>query len=182
MLVRFSRKQTSRNPCGLRLITLICSEELHLLDAFDEGLELAAALRVAQLAQGLGFDLADALAGDLEALADFFEGVLGAVFEAEAHLDDALFARRERAQNLRGVLLEVDADDRLGGRNRLAVFNEVAEVRIFLFANRRFERDGLLRDLEHLAHLGHGNIHAAGNLFARGLAAQLLHQAGGWCG
>ncbi len=72
---------------------------------------------MAELAQGLGFDLADALAGDLEALADLFQRVLGAVFEAEAHLDDALLARGEGAQNLRGVLLEVDADDRLGGRD-----------------------------------------------------------------
>ena len=70
---------------------------------------------MAQLAQGLGFDLADALAGDLEGLADFLEGVLGAVLEAEAHLDDALFARRQGAENLRGVLLEVDADDRVAG-------------------------------------------------------------------
>ena len=47
-------------------------------------------------------------------------------------------------------------------------------MRVFLFADGRLERDRLLRDLEHLAHLGHGNIHAAGNLFARRLAAQLL--------
>ena len=64
---------------------------------------------VTQLAQGLGFDLADALAGDLEGLADLFERVLGAVFEAEAHLDDALFARSQGAEDLRGVLLQVDA-------------------------------------------------------------------------
>ena len=54
---------------------------------------------------------ADALAGDLEGLADLFEGVLGAVFEAEAHLDHTLFAGGQSAENLRGVLLEVDADD-----------------------------------------------------------------------
>jgi len=47
---------------------------------------------VTQLAEGLGFDLADAFAGDLEALADFFQGVLGSRLRAEAHLDDALFA------------------------------------------------------------------------------------------
>jgi len=36
-----------------------------------------AARRVAQLAEGFGFDVADALAGDLEALADLFRRVLG---------------------------------------------------------------------------------------------------------
>ena len=38
--------------------------------------------------QRLGFDLADAFAGYCERLADFFELVLGAVFETEAHLDE----------------------------------------------------------------------------------------------
>ena len=74
-----------------------------------------------QLAQRLGFNLPDALARDLEALAHFFERVLGAIFEAEAHLDDALFARRERAQHLRGVLLQVDADHGLRGRDGLGI-------------------------------------------------------------
>ena len=149
---------------------------LHFFDAVDEGLQLAAAAGVAQLAQGLGFDLADALAGDLEALADLFEGVLGAVFEAEAHLDDALFARGQGAQHLRGVLLEVDRDDGVGGGDGHAVFDEVAEVRVFLFADRRFERDGLLRDLEHLADLRDGDVHAPGDLFRGGFATELLHQ------
>jgi len=121
---------------------------------------------VAELAEGFGFDLADAFAGYLEALADFFKGVLGAVFEAEAHLDDALFARSQGAEDLGGVLLEVDADDGLAGRDGLAVFNEVAEVRIFLFADGGFEGDGLLGDLEHLADLGDRDVHAAGDLFA----------------
>src|SRR5271170_48638 len=129
-----------------------------------------------QLAQRLGFALADALSGDLEALADLFEGVLGSVCEAEAHLDDTLFARREGAQNLRSVLLQVHADYGVGGRDGLAVFDEVAEVRIFLFADRSFERDGLLGDLEDLADLRDWNIHAPGNLFRGRLTAELLHQ------
>ncbi len=135
--------------------------ELHFFDAFNEGFQLAAAAGVTQLAEGLCFDLADALACDLEALADFFQGVLGAVFETETHLDDALFARGESAEDLRGVLLEVDADDGLRRRDGLAVFNEVAEVRIFLFTDGRFERDGLLRDFEDLADLGDRDVHAA---------------------
>src|SRR5215469_15213377 len=49
---------------------------------------------MAKLAQGLGFDLADTLAGDRERLADLFQGMLGAVFQTKPHLDDFLFARR----------------------------------------------------------------------------------------
>src|SRR5271156_7042965 len=83
-------------------------------------LQLARTRGMTQLAQRLRLDLADALTGDLEALAHFFECVLGAVFKTEAHLDHAFFARSERAQNLRGVLLQVDADHGIGGGDGLA--------------------------------------------------------------
>src|SRR2546422_4407370 len=43
-------------------------------------------------------------------------------------------------------------------------------------ADRRFERDGLLRDLQGLAHLVDGDIHALGDLFRGGLATKLLHK------
>src|SRR5689334_20752727 len=66
----------------------------------EEGAEAVAAAGVAQFAEGFCFDLADALAGDREVLADFFERVLAAVLEAEAHLDDFFFARAEGFQNL----------------------------------------------------------------------------------
>src|SRR5580692_8886464 len=49
-------------------------------------------------------------------------------------------------------------------------------MRIFLLTNRGFEGDWFLRDLEHLAHLGHGDVHALGDFFRRGLSSQLLHQ------
>src|SRR5208282_659529 len=149
---------------------------LHLFHAIDECLQLAAPRRVTQLAQRLGFNLANALACDLEALAHFFECVLRTIFETEAHLDDALFARRESAQDLRGVFLQVHADHGFGRRYGLAVFDEVTEVRVFFFANRRLQRNRLLRNLQHLAHLRHRNIHAARDLFARRFATQLLHK------
>ena len=49
-------------------------------------------------------------------------------------------------------------------------------MRIFLFADGSLERDGFLRNLENLAHLRHGNVHALGNLFRSGFAAEFLHQ------
>ena len=54
----------------------------------EEGAQVFAAGRVAQLAQGLGFDLADTLAGDVELLAHFLEGVVGVHVDAEAHAQD----------------------------------------------------------------------------------------------
>src|ERR1700690_1163159 len=112
---------------------------------------------MAQFAQRLGFDLADAFARYCERLAYFFQRVLAAVLEAEAHLDDFFFAWSQGAQHLRSLVFQVDVDHGLGGRDHGAVFDEVAQMRIFLFADWRFEGDRFLRDLEHLAHLGHRN-------------------------
>src|SRR5579863_9293086 len=131
---------------------------------------------MAQLPQRFGFDLADAFAGDREALPDFFQSVLAAVFQAEAHLDDFLFARSQRAQDLSRLVLEVHVDHRLGWRHHGAVFDEVSKVRIFLFTDRRFERDRLLRDLENFPHFRDRNIHALGDLFARWFTPQFLHK------
>src|SRR5229473_7058078 len=65
---------------------------------FEEGAELARAGGVPQLAQGLGFDLADTFAGEGERLAHFLERVLAAVLQAEAHLDDLFLAWGEHLQ------------------------------------------------------------------------------------
>jgi len=60
---------------------------------------------VAEFAERLGFDLADAFARDGEALADFFERVFAAVRrQSEAHLNDLLLA--EAATISIGGLLE----------------------------------------------------------------------------
>src|SRR6476619_7839535 len=75
--------------------------------------QLAAAGRMPQLAQRLGLDLPDAFAGDREALADLLEGVLAAIADAEAHLDDLLLAGRERLQHRLGLLTQVQVDDRI---------------------------------------------------------------------
>src|SRR5262245_33449887 len=65
---------------------------------------------VPQLAQRLGLDLSDALARDREILADLLQRVLASVVEPEAHLDDFLFARSERLEYLRRLLLQIQID------------------------------------------------------------------------
>src|SRR5438128_9968924 len=58
--------------------------------AFEERAQTMAPAGMPQLAQCLGFDLADTLARDREVLPHFLERVLAAIFQAEAHLDDLL--------------------------------------------------------------------------------------------
>src|SRR5438128_12610482 len=130
-----------------------------------------------QLTQRLRFNLPDALAGDGKVLADFFERVLAAVWpQTETHLDDLLFARRERLQDLFGNLPQIDIDH--GFRRVLngLVFDEIAEMRILFLADGRFERNRLLGELEYLAHLRGRDVHLLGDLFRRWFAPQFLHQ------
>ena len=68
----------------------------------EECTEPAVPAGVPQFAKSLGFNLAYTLACYGKALADFFKGVLGAVFQAKAHSDNPLLARSERIQYLRG--------------------------------------------------------------------------------
>src|SRR5260370_40588395 len=65
---------------------------------FEEDAELARARAVAQLAQHLGFDLADTFTGEGESLAHFLERVLAAVLQTDAHPDDLFLARGEGLQ------------------------------------------------------------------------------------
>ncbi len=61
-------------------------------EAIDEAGQTRTAIRLLQLADGLGFDLPDALAGDREDLADFFERVGVAVGQAVAEPQDLALA------------------------------------------------------------------------------------------
>src|SRR5262249_5019544 len=109
-------------------------------------------------------------------LSYFLEGVLGAVFQSEAHLDDFLLAGGKRAQHLGGLLFEVYVDYGLGRRDHAAVFDEIAQMRIFFFANGGLKRDRLLRNLQHLTHLRDRDIHALGDLLGSWFASEFLHK------
>src|SRR4030095_106329 len=108
--------------------------------ALQERLQLARTRRVAQLAQRLGLDLADALAGDREALAHLLQRVLAAVAPAEAHLDLTLLARGRGLEPRLRRCLEVDVDARFRRADHVAVLDEVPQMRVFLLADRGLER------------------------------------------
>src|SRR5213076_1983815 len=77
----------------------------HTRSGLQEAPELLRARWVAELAQGLGLDLSDALAGDREVLSDLLQRVLAAVGEAEAEpqhlLLNTLTPREEKVLRLR---------------------------------------------------------------------------------
>ena len=61
---------------------------------------------MAQLAQRLGLDLADAFARDVELLADLLERAGTAVLDAEAELEDLLLTRGEGGEHVHELLLQ----------------------------------------------------------------------------
>ena len=97
-----------------------------------------------ELAQRLGLDLANTLARDRELLADLLQRVIGIHADPEAHAQHPLLARRERGQHLCRGLAQVGLDRRVNREDRVLVLDEIAEVRILLVADRRFERERLL--------------------------------------
>src|SRR5262249_40019598 len=150
--------------------------DLFLAGGLQEGAQLAAARGVPQLAERLGFNLADALARYVELLTDLFQGVLAAVAEAEPHLDDLLLARAERLHHGFRLLAQIQFNDGLRGRQHSAVFDEVAEMAVLFLADRGFERDGFLGDFKNLAYFTDRQIHARRNLVRRRLPAELLDE------
>src|SRR5271169_3314028 len=99
------------------------------------------ALRRAELSQRLGLDLADALASYIELLADFLERMLTLAADAEAQTDNFLLFRRERLEDVRGLVANVGIDHRIHRRSNPAVFDQIAECGLTIAADRRFERN-----------------------------------------
>src|SRR5439155_5791267 len=100
------------------------------VSAIEEAAQLAAPARVLELAQRLGLDLADTLAGDRELLADLFQRVVGVHADAEAHAQNTLLARRQRCQHTGRRLAQIGLDRRVDRQDRHLVLDEVAEMRI----------------------------------------------------
>src|SRR5437588_6009932 len=102
-----------------------------LLRARLDGEEVAragVARGVAQLRHGPGLDLADALAGQVEVLADLLERAGLAAVEAEAQLEDLALPLVERGQQPGDLLGEEGGGGDLERRLRRPVLDHVAEL------------------------------------------------------
>src|SRR4030042_3033579 len=107
----------------------------------EEPDQLLAAGGRLELSDGLGLDLADSLAGDLEDVANLFERVAVPVAQAIAELDDLSLPVAERLEDLGNAVAEhtVGRADR-GGSGR-AVWQQVAEMAVLAVAHRPVQTD-----------------------------------------
>src|SRR4051812_4900199 len=93
--------------------------------------------------EGLNFDLANAFTRDIEIFANLFQGPLATVgIEAEAQPDHFLLTRAEGLQHVAGYVASIRVNYTLGGTDTRLIFDEVTDLRLTGFANRRLERDG----------------------------------------
>jgi len=101
----------------------------------QESFQFSGADGVLELADGLGLDLADALARDFEDAADLFERVGVAVADAVAQLDDLALAVGQRLEDDVDPVLEHFLRGRGDGRIDRVVLDEIAEVAVLALAD-----------------------------------------------
>src|SRR5450631_4377156 len=132
---------------------------------------------MAQLADRLGRDLANACAGDPEPFTDLIEGTLLTVGEPETQLQDTPFARRQRVEH--ALHLGVQNCQRRGIRRcrGVLVLNEIAEAGVLLVANGRLQRHRVARDPPDLADTTGVDPQLVCDLVVGGVATKLLEQA-----
>ena len=105
--------------------------------------------------QRLGFDLADTLTRDVEFLANLFEGAISAVLQTKAQLQAPSSPRGvKRRQDILQLLLEQGVGSGICRSRCIRVLrNEIAQMAVLLFADRRFQRNRFLCNAHDLADL-----------------------------
>src|SRR5699024_8115744 len=91
----------------------------------EEASKLFRAGWMAQLSQRLGLYLANALAGDVELLADLFKGVVGVHVDAEAHAQHLGLARSQPREHLLHRVGQAGGGGGVDRREDVGVFDEV---------------------------------------------------------
>ena len=81
-------------------------------------------------------DLSDAFASDLEVLSDFFQRMVCGLTNAEAFSQDFFLTRRQGLQRPVDLALQVIPDGGFKRRDRLLIFDKVAQVTVFFLSNR----------------------------------------------
>src|SRR5690242_1498311 len=108
---------------------------------------MAAVVGVAQLAQHARLDLADTLAGDAELAPDLFKRAILPIAKSIAQLDDPPLALGQFLQHHLELLAQNMLRRAIDWRRADLILDKVAQYRVALGADRRFERDRLARNL-----------------------------------
>jgi hypothetical protein len=106
------------------------------LGRLQEALQLANPCRVTHLAQGLRLNLANALPGDPELPAHFFERPAIPIHQTKALLQDLPLAFRQRLQDILDFLLQQHDCRHIAWIFGAFVLDEIAEIGLFALSHR----------------------------------------------
>ena len=141
---------------------------------FDIDRALFLAERAAQFRQRDVLQLANALAGHAEFLADFLEGLRFAAVEAEAREDDLPLAIVEHVEQTADFVAKVLVAQQFERRLRFFVADDLAELGGIVVADRRIERRRTDRHGLELRNFSAGNADLFAELVVGRFAAELL--------
>ena len=105
--------------------------------------QVPAAGRMAQLAQGFGFDLADALARNVKVLSHLFQRMVLPVDQAKAQLQDFTLPVGEHCQGIFHRFAQHLTRRGVHGLQGIFVLDEIPQLAVLFVANRAFEGHGL---------------------------------------
>ena len=114
---------------------------------------------MAQLCKRFALNLANTLTGNAKFAAHFLERMRVAIFQAEAQANNLALTFGQTVKYLGKLLLEHREARSVRRHDSRVVFNEIAQLRVFLFADRRLERNRLLADFLDFAHAFGGQTH-----------------------
>lgn len=143
----------------------------------EVALQELAARALAEAADGLLLDLADALAREAELLANLLKGHLLAA-DAEEGLDDVALALGQGAQRALNLAGEALVDEPAVGVWRVLVDEDVQEAVLLAVGKRRVDRDVATRHAERILHLVGWQVEFLGKLLGGRLALVLLLELG----
>src|SRR5882724_731532 len=145
----------------------------------EESTQPSRARRVTKFRKRLRFDLAYALACDVEVLPNLFKPpLLAGLIETKTHLDDLFLPRSQRREHVFSQLAQVVGYCSLRRISGTPVLDEARDRSLAIISDRRFKRDWLLSDLQCFAHFPRRHVHSAGKLLVSRFAAEFLnHQS-----
>ncbi len=102
--------------------------------------------------------------------------MIGVHADTKAHPKHAFLAWGQAGEHPRHGFLQIGLDCGIDGNDGVLVFNEIAQVRIFLIADWRFKADRLFGDFHYLAHFFERHRQAFSHFLRRRLAALLVQE------
>ena len=129
---------------------------------------------MAQLAQRLGFNLANTLTRHVVAIADFLERKARAIHQAKAHFENRALPLTQQGQDALKLFFEQALAGCSGRVFSVFVLDEVAHSHFAILSHGRVQRDGLPGYAEQCFDAVDWHVHLFGEVFGGRFAAQFL--------